>query len=85
MLMYIFVSFYLITNYIFCYTNYRAVEYVQKEAPIILHFKPVASLNGLAKDGKYKNFMETGFTNGSSDKDWRTFWEVIYSSNMCNL
>jgi hypothetical protein len=53
---------------------HACLEYVKKEAPIIIHLNQV-SLNRLAKDSHYRNLFETGTSGGNINTHVRSTWE----------
>lgn len=53
---------------------YRCLEYVQEDAPIIIHLKQ-ETLNLLVKDTHYRNLFETKTSGGNKDPQVRHKWE----------
>jgi len=53
----------------------RTLQWVRREAPIIVHLNLDRVLQFLVKDTHYRNLFETGTGSGSLDKTARGSWE----------
>ena len=58
-------------------TNFRTLQWVRQDAPIIIHVNLDHALRFLVEDTHYRNLFEVGTGGGSTDFSARKSWEVI--------
>ena len=55
---------------------FRTLQWIRRDAPIIIHLKLDRVLKFLVDDTHYRNLFETHTGSGSLDKTARSSWEV---------
>jgi len=72
-------------------TNFRTLQWVRQDAPIIIHVNLDRALRFLVEDTHYRNLFEVGTGGGSTDFSARKSWEVIslirrrFHPSICHL
>ncbi len=70
----------------YCYNNYvcplRTLQWVRRDAPIIVHVNLDRVLEFLVKDSHYRNLFEVGTGGGSTDTTARACWEDRIFNNL---
>ncbi len=61
----------------FQFLIYSTLQWVRREAPIIIHVRLDFVLKFLVKDTHYRSRFETGTSGGSTDLRARSSWEVF--------
>ena len=58
------------------YVQFRTLQWIRQDAPIIIHVKLDCVLQFLLEDTHYRNLFEVGTGRGSTDFSARKSWEV---------